>query len=55
MLHVISMHRPGDPRQAAVSDLSKGIPCLVAPTFEHSTLLVRDKQHNYSAIAAQAQ
>ncbi len=55
MSHVISMHRPGDPRQTAVSDLSKGIPCLVAPTFEHSTLIVRAKQHNHSEIAAQAQ
>jgi hypothetical protein len=43
MLHVISMHRPGDPRQTAVSDFSKVIPCLVAPKFEHSTLAVRAK------------
>jgi len=28
MSHVISMHRPGDPRQTAVSDLSKVILCL---------------------------
>ncbi len=45
------MYRPGDPRQIAVSDLSKAIPCLVALKFEHSTLGVRAKQHNHSAIA----
>jgi hypothetical protein len=45
------MHRLGDPRQTAVSDLSKVILCLVAPKFEQSTLVVRAKQHNHSAIA----
>jgi hypothetical protein len=34
MSHVISMRRPGDPRQAAVSDLSKVILYLVAPRFD---------------------
>jgi hypothetical protein len=30
------MHRPGDPRQTAASDLSKVILCLVVvPKFEH--------------------
>jgi hypothetical protein len=52
MSHVISMHRPGDPRQTVVSNVSKVILCLLAPRFEHSTLLVRAKQHNRSAIAA---
>jgi hypothetical protein len=52
MSHIISMHRPIDPRQTAFSDLSKIIPCLVAPKFEHSTLAVCAKQHNHSAIAA---
>jgi hypothetical protein len=51
MLHVISMHRPGDPRQTAVSTLSKVIQCLVAARFEHSTLTVRAKQHNRLVIA----
>jgi len=51
MPHVISMHRPGDPRQTAVSDLSKVILCLVAPRFEHNALIVRAKLHNHSAIA----
>jgi hypothetical protein len=51
MLHVVSMHRPVDPGQTAVTELSKVIPCLVAPKFEHSTLAVRAKQHNQSAIA----
>jgi hypothetical protein len=46
MSHEISVHRPGDPRR------SKVIPCLVAPRFEHRTLIVRAKQHNHSAIAA---
>ncbi len=46
------MYHEGDPRQTAVSDLSKVILCPVAPRFEHSTLIVRAKQHNYSAIAA---
>jgi hypothetical protein len=51
MLHVVSVHRPVDPRQTAVSDLFKVIPCLVAPKFEHSILALRAKQHNQSAIA----
>ncbi len=46
------MHRPGDPRQTAVSDLLKIILCLVVLRFEHSTLVVRAKQHNPSVIAA---
>jgi hypothetical protein len=52
MSNAIGMHRPGDPRQTAVSDLSKVILCLVAPSFEHSTLVVSAKQHNHSFIAA---
>jgi hypothetical protein len=52
MSHVISMHRPDDPRQTAVSDLSKVILCLVPRRFEHSTLVVHAKQYHYSAIAA---
>jgi hypothetical protein len=52
MSHVISMHRSCNPRQTAVSDLSKVILCLVAPSFEHSIVLVRAKQYNHSAIAA---
>jgi hypothetical protein len=44
MSQVISKHRPGDRRQAAVSDLSKVILCLVAPRFEHRTLVVRAKK-----------
>jgi hypothetical protein len=46
------MHRPGDPRQKAISDLSKVIASLVASRFGHSTLVVRAKQLNHSAIAA---
>ncbi len=38
------MYRPGD--------LSKAILCLMAPRSKHSALIVRGKQHNYSAIAA---
>ncbi len=41
MLHVISMHRLGDPRKTAISDLSKVVLCLVAPKFDHNTLVVR--------------
>jgi len=52
MSHIISMHRPDDPRQTAASDLSKVILCLVVPKFEQSTLVVRAKQYNHSAIAA---
>jgi len=52
MSHVINMHRPGDTRQTATIDLPKVIRCLVAPRFEHSTLVVRTKQHDYSAVAA---
>jgi hypothetical protein len=52
MSHAISMHLPGDPRQTAVSNLSKFILCLVALRFEHSNLVVHAKQHKYSAIAA---
>jgi hypothetical protein len=52
MSHVIHMHRPDDPRQAAVSDLSEVILCLVASRFEDNILVVRAKQHNHSAIAA---
>jgi hypothetical protein len=46
------MHRLSDPRQTAISDLSKVIICLVAPSFENNTLAVRAKQHNHSFIAA---
>jgi len=46
------MHLPGDPRQTAVSDLPKVILCLLAPSFEHSTLVLRVKKQNHSAIAA---
>jgi hypothetical protein len=52
MSHVISMDRQDCPRQTAVRDLSKVILCLMAPKCEHSTLVVRAKQHNHSAIAA---
>jgi hypothetical protein len=45
------MHRLGDPRQTAVRDLPKVILCLVAARFEQSTLVVRAKQTNHSAIA----
>jgi hypothetical protein len=45
MSDIISIPRPGDPRQTTVSDSSKVILCLAAPRFEHSTLLVRAKQH----------
>ena len=50
MSHVISMYRPGDARQAAVSDLSKVILSLMPLRFEYSTLAVRAEQHNHSAI-----
>ncbi len=46
------MHRSEDPRQTAISDLSKVILCLMAPMFEHRTLVVRAKRHNHSVIAA---
>jgi len=49
MSYVISIHRPGDPRQTVVSDSSKVILCLVTPRFEDSSLVVRAQ----SAIAAQ--
>jgi hypothetical protein len=49
--HVISMHCLSDPKQTVISDLSKVILYLVAPRFEHSTLVVRAKQHKHSAIA----
>ncbi len=84
MSHVISMHRPSDPRgKSETSSTSKicevrlkyallqsrffplGVMrdkqllvicprsfCLVAPRFEHHTLIVRAKQHDRSAIAA---
>jgi hypothetical protein len=52
MSHVISMHRPDDSRQTAVSDLSEVILCVVASRFEHGTSVVSVKQHNYSAIEA---
>ncbi len=48
MSNAISMRCPGDLRQAFVIELSKVILCLVATRFEHSTLLVRTKQHNHS-------
>jgi hypothetical protein len=40
MSHVITMLRTDDPRETAVGDLSRVILCLVAPMFEHSTLVV---------------
>ncbi len=43
MSHLISMHRPGDSRQTAVSNLFKVILDLVAPKFKHNTFLVRAK------------
>ncbi len=43
----------GDPRQTAVGDLSKVIPWLVVPRFEHGTLWTRVKQRNHSAMAAE--
>jgi hypothetical protein len=52
MSHVISMHLPDDPRQIVASDLPKVIPCLVAPSFGHSILVVRAKQHDPSAMTA---
>ncbi len=52
MSHIISMHRPGDPRYTAVTDLFKVIACLVAPRFEDSTVVVTARQHNQLAIAA---
>ncbi len=42
----------GDPRQTAVSDLSKVIPWLVVPSFGHGILWTRVKQRNHSAMAA---
>jgi hypothetical protein len=44
--------RTGDPRQIAVSDLSRVILWLVVPRFEHSTLWECVEQLNHSAIAA---
>jgi hypothetical protein len=52
MSPVISMPCPGDPRQTAVSDLSKVILYLLASRFEHSSLVVCARQHNQSTIAA---
>jgi hypothetical protein len=52
MSHVISMHRPGDPRQTAVRDWSNVILCLVVPRFQHSSLVVHAKQYNHSVLAA---
>jgi hypothetical protein len=52
MSYVISMNGTVDPRQTVVSNLSEIIRCLVGPRFEYSTLVVRAKQHNHSAIAA---
>ena len=43
----------GDPREIAVSDLSRVILCLIASRFEHRTLWVYIEQLNHSAIAAQ--
>jgi len=40
MSRVINMLRMDDPRETAVGDLSRVILCLVAPMFEHSTLVV---------------
>ncbi len=49
MSHVISMHRPDDPRQTAVSDLSKLIPCLMVPRFEPFNLVVRAEKHDHGS------
>jgi hypothetical protein len=46
------MHHPVDSRQTPVSDLSNIILYQVAPSVKHSSLVVRVKQHNHSAIAA---
>jgi hypothetical protein len=46
-------YQMGDPRQTAVSDLSRVILCLVVLRFEHSTLWVYVEQLNHSAISAQ--
>jgi len=46
------MHCPSDPKQTAISDLSKVILCLVAPRFEHITLVIQAKEHKHLAIAA---
>jgi hypothetical protein len=50
--HAISMHRLGDLRQTTISNLSTAILCLVAARFEHSTFVVRARQHRHSAIVA---
>jgi hypothetical protein len=50
--HAINWHRPGDPRQTVVRDLSKVILCLIASRFQPSTMVVRTKQYKHSAIAA---
>jgi len=52
MSHVMSMHRLGGPKQTAHSGLPEVILCLVALRFEYGTLVVRAKQDNHSAIAA---
>jgi len=49
MSHVISMYHLGDPRQKAVSYLSKIILCLVV---QHSNLVVRAKQNIHSVTPA---
>jgi hypothetical protein len=46
MLHVMSMYRPGDLRQTAVSDLSK------VNSMSGEAEVWSAKQHNHSAIAA---
>jgi hypothetical protein len=43
----------GDQRQTAVSDLPGVIPCLVAPMFEQSTLVVCSEQLSYSGLLYQ--
>jgi hypothetical protein len=48
MSHVISKHRSDDPRQTAVSDLTKVVSRLVVPRFEQ----VRAERLNHSGIAA---
>ena len=35
-----------------VSDLSKVIPWMMIPRFEHSLLRIRDEQRNHSTMAA---
>jgi hypothetical protein len=47
--HTLTNHKA---RQAGLSNFSKVILYLVAPRFEHSTLILRAKQHNHTTIGA---